>query len=525
MRLSIPLLVFSATVLSLPLSGQSTPDKATSDQPPVILTPPSPASPEIHGPKIFGVRPNSPFLYRIPVTGDRPMEISVTPLPAGLAVDPATGQITGSISAPGTYDVTLKAKNSLGSAERAFRIVVGENICLTPPMGWNSWNCWHGGVDQEKVLHSARSMAESGLEQHGWSYVNIDDCWQGTRGGALNAIQPDLKKFPDIKALADQVHGMGLKLGIYSTPWATSYGRHIGGSSNDPKGAWDGKTMTQGPVNKKVYPFAVGQYHFFKQDARQWAAWGVDYLKFDWAPIEKPETQEMAEALRASGRDIVYSLSNNSTNSLFGAIGDISAIANCWRISGDIRDSWSSLKSHAFGNDKWAPYARPGHWNDPDMFEIGANGGGTPKKLTPDEQYTHVSQWCLLSAPLLLGCDLDYLDKFTLGLLTNDEVLDIDQDTLGKQATCVAKAPGDATGDLEVYAKPLDDGTWAVGLFNLSASSKSVTVKWSDLAGLKGAQKVRDLWRQKDLGLFASSYTASVASHGVVLVKLTPGAN
>ena len=488
---------------------------------PVILTPPPPKTPQIHGPKVFGVRPGSPFLYNIPATGDRPMQYGAANLPAGLQVAADTGQVTGSLATPGNYDVVLQAKNGLGSAERKFRIVVGDEICLTPPMGWNSWNCWHGGVDEEKVLHSARGLAKSGLNQHGWVYVNIDDTWQGPRGGPLNAIQAN-QKFPDMKGLSEQVHGMGLKLGIYSTPWVTSYDGRPGGSSENPQGLWDGKTMTKGPKNQKVLPFAIGKYHFFKEDAKQWAEWNVDYLKFDWAPNETPETKEMEEALRASGRDIVYSLSNNSPNTLFNIIGEVSKYANCWRIGGDIGDSWGSLKGHGFGNDKWAPYARPGHWNDPDMFEVGANGGGTPKKLTPDEQYTHVSLWCLLSAPLLLGCDLDYLDPFTVGLLSNDEVLDVNQDTLGKQATCVAKQPGDKTGDLEVYAKPLDDGSWAVGLFNLSAAPATVNVHWTDLAGVSGGQKVRDLWRQKDVGVFPDGYTATVASHGVVMVKVSP---
>jgi alpha-galactosidase len=229
----------------------------------------------------------------------------------------------------------------------------------------------------------------------------------------------------------------------------------------------------------------------------------------------------MAQALRASGRDIVFSLSNNASNSLFQVIGGVSPWANSWRISGDISDNWASLKSHGFYNDKWAPFSRPGHWNDPDMFEVGTNGGGKPKRLTADEQYTHVSLWCLLSAPLLLGCDLAHLDKFTLGLLTNDEVLDVNQDTLGKQATCVSKQPGDKTGDLEVFAKPLDDGTWAVGLFNLSSSAATVQVNWSDLTGVTGSQLVRDLWRQKDLGTFGEHYSATVASHGVVLLKVS----
>ena len=383
-------------------------------------------------------------------------------------------------------------------------------------MGWNSWNCWHTSISQQKILGAARGMVKSGLDQHGWTYVNIDDTWQGHRGGPFNALQPDPKTFPDIQALSDEVHRLGLKLGIYSSPWVTSYDGHAGGSSEDPEGKWDGATMSRGENNHKILPKAIGRYHFDESDAKQWADWSVDYLKYDWAPIELPETKEMHNVLRACGRDVVFSLSNNSTNTLFSVIGDISKEANSWRLDGDIDDSWKSVKSEGFNNDKWAPYSQPGHWNDPDMLEVGANGGGKLKRLNPDEQYTHVSQWCLLSAPMLLGCDLEHLDDFTAGLLSNDEVIAIDQDTLGKQATCVARQ-----GDLRVFAKPLDDGSWAVGLFNLGEIETTGSVNWSSLK-ISGPQKVRDVWRQRDLGVFSDHFDGRIAPHGVLLVKVSP---
>ena len=222
----------------------------------------------------------------------------------------------------------------------------------------------------------------------------------------------------------------------------------------------------------------------------------------------------MYDALRASGRDMVLSLSNNGSNTLFAGIGEVSRYANSWRTGGDITDNWSSIRGHAFGGDKWAPSCRPGHWNDPDMLEVGANGGGKPKRLTADEQYTHVSMWCLVSAPLLLGCDLEHLDKFTVGLLSNDEVLAIDQDALGKQAVRIA-----SEHDHDVYAKTLEDGSWAVGLFNRGETEADVTVRWADLK-LYGKQTVRDLWRQKTLGDFETGFHASVPAHGVVLVRV-----
>ncbi len=482
----------------------------------VILTPKPGPQPRINGPRVFGVRPGSPFLYTIPATGTRPMAFSVEGLPPGLHIDAGTGRITGVLPQKGEHVVTLRAKNALGTAQKKFRIVVGEEIALTPPMGWNSYNAWGTDVDSEKVLRSARALVKYGLDQHGWTYINMDDGWQGHRGGPLNAVQPDPQRFPDMKAMCDEIHGMGLKVGLYHTPWVTSYGGRVGGSSENAQGTWDAATMTQGPKNSKTLPFAIGQYHFAANDAKQWAAWGIDYLKYDWAPNELPETKEMYDALRANGRDVVLSLSNNTTNSLFAVIPDVSKYANCWRIGGDINDSWGSIQGHGFGNDQWAPFARPGHWNDPDMFEVGANGGGSPKHLTPDEQYTHVSQWCLLSAPLLLGCDLEHMDDFTLGLLTNDEVLDVDQDPLGKQATRVA-----GQGELIVYAKPMEDGSRVVGLFNTGLLEAPISVTWGEL-GIAGRQTVRDLWRQKALGVFVNKFAAPVAPHGVLLLRITP---
>ncbi|MCX5643712.1 MAG: putative Ig domain-containing protein [Phycisphaerae bacterium] len=214
-------------------AGDNDPAQLTS----AIRTPKPPATPRINGPLVFGVRPGYPFLYRIPATGDRPMEFSVGSLPTGLQVDANTGQITGSLKEPGEYLVTLRAKNALGAGEKKFKIVVGETIALTPPMGWNSWNAYHGTVTGENVIRAARAMASSGLIDHGWAYINLDDAWQKERGGSFNAIGPN-EKFPDFRKMCDEIHGLGLKVGIYSTPWTTSYARYIGGSSDDPNGAW-----------------------------------------------------------------------------------------------------------------------------------------------------------------------------------------------------------------------------------------------------------------------------------------------
>jgi len=498
----------------------------------MILTPPAPDTPRINGAAVFGVRPGSPFLYSIPATGKRPMKFSVNGLPDGLTLDASTGRLTGQVETAGKYTLTLRAENALGSAEKQFRIVVGDKIALTPPMGWSSWNCWGDAVSQEKVLSSARAMHDKGLSQHGWTYINIDDGWQGKRGGDFNAIQPN-SKFPDMKELADEIHQLGLKFGIYSGPWRGTYAGYVGGSSDNEDGTYD--WVEAGDVNEffklnkdpeapDAKPtwinWTFGEYSFAKQDAQQWAAWGVDYLKYDWFPNDVGHVSEMTEALQATGRDIVYSLSNTG---IYDNAPDYVELANLWRTTGDINDSWESVNRIGFMQDRWAGFTGPGHWSDPDMLVVGHVGWGPnlhPTNLTPNEQYTHISLWCLLSAPLILGCDIAQMDDFTLSLLTNDEVLALDQDPLGKQATQISN-----DGVRVVYAKTLEDGSIAVGLFNRGDTETTVGLKWGPWGTLPTTNVgetylIRDLWRQSDLGAFKDSFETEVPPHGVVLIRM-----
>lgn len=502
------LLLFVCTApLSLNVVAQ---DSATA----AILTPPSGPGPKINGPRIFGVRPGHPILFTIPATGNRPMTFSAQHLPPGVKLDKNSGRLSGTVAKPGEYTITLNARNKQGNTSRDLKLVAGEKIGLTPPMGWNSWNVYGTKVTQQKVLDNARAMVSTGLINHGWSYMNIDDAWQGARGGKDNAIQPDTAVFPDLQQLANEVHGLGLKIGIYSTPWVESYGHHVGGSANNPEGAFE-RTKENIRRNQKLFPYAIGKYSFVKSDVKQWAEWGIDYLKYDWNPNELPETKEMYDALRNSGRDIFFSLSNSTP---FNSIAELSTVSNSWRTGGDIRDSWKSLKSRLFSQDKWAPFAGQGHWNDPDMMIVGYLGWGKdlhPTLLTPDEQYTHMSAWCLLSVPLLLGCDITKMDAFTLSLLSNDEVIAVNQDPLGKQATVITQDE-----DTGIMAKELADGSIAAGLFNIGDNGKKeLTLKWEDLH-LSGSYIVRDLWRQKDIGTFDGSFKTDVAQHGVVMIGL-----
>jgi len=258
-----------------------------------------------------------------------------------------------------------------------------------------------------------------------------------------------------------------------------------------------------------------GTVSFVAADARQWAEWGVDYLKYDWNPNDVPHVTEAHDALRAQSRDMILSLSNSAP---FAAAADWARLAQAWRTTGDIRDSWSSLRAIGFSQEKWRAFAGPGHWNDPDMLVVGMVGWGPnlhPTNLTPNEQYTHLSLWSLLSAPLLIGCDIAQMDDFTVSLLSNDEVLAVDQDELGKQAAQVS-----VDGRKQIWVKELADGSRAIGLFNLAQQPQEIAVKWSAL-GLTGPQQVRDLWRQKDLGVKADDFNATVPRHGVVFVRVT----
>ena len=487
-----------------------------------ILTPEPAKLPKINSAKIFGATPGNPFLYTIAATGERPMQFYAENLPQGLQINETTGIITGKVIQRGTYKTLLKAKNQWGEATKAMRIKIGDTIALTPPIGWNGWNSWARNIDQEKVISSANAMVSKGLSQHGWTYINIDDAWQGQRGGKYNAIQPN-EKFPKFQDMIDYIHSLGLKAGVYSTPWITSYAGYVGGSSNLENGYFPDSVRD----NKRAFRY-IGKYRFEAQDAKQMAEWGIDYLKYDWR-LEVPSVERMSVALRQSGRDILYSISNSAP---FSNVKDWARLTNSYRTGPDIRDSWNSLFTSAFTLDKWSQYGGPGHWNDPDMMILGDVTTGSElhaSRLTPDEQYSHVSLFSLLSAPMLIGCPIEKLDPFTLNLLTNDEVIAIDQDPMGKPARLVLEENG-----IQVWLKSLEDGSYALGLFNVAHFGKSPETyfRWGDekstsftldfkKLGLNKKYKLRDVWRQKDIGEFSRAYSTTIPHHGVVMLKIS----
>ena len=356
------------------------------------------------------------------------------------------------------------------------------NVAQTPPMGWNSWNHFACKVTDADVRAAADAIASNGMKEAGYIYVNVDDCWQGKRD-EHGMIQPN-EKFPDMKALGDYIHSKGLKFGIYSSPGPETCAKH------------------------------EGSYGHEEDDARQYAAWGVDYLKYDWCSasrVYKPEEmravyRKMAEALHRTGRPMVLSLCQYGLESVWmwgAAIG-----GNLWRTTEDISDHWDRMSDIGFEQNGLEKYAGPGHWNDPDMLEVG-NG-----HMNHDEYLTHMSLWCLLAAPLLAGNDLSKMTPETLAILTNPEVVAVDQDSRGIQGHRVWEE-----GPYEIWTKPLADGSTAVGLFNRGEDAEDIKLDFSAV-GVPASASVRDLWGQKDLGNFTGSFTAKVPRHGVVLVKV-----
>jgi alpha-galactosidase len=509
---AVRLLICGCLVLPVCFNGS-----AQARHPPeekIILTPKPGPRPRINGARIFGVRPGCPFLFTIPATGDRPMVFAVDNLPEGLRVDPATGQITGSLARRGEYLMMFKASNTRGTARREFKVVCGDTLALTPHMGWNSWYIWEANVTDPIIRAAADAMVNSGLINHGYAYVNIDDCWplkpdpRDTRElprdaqGKVNSN----KWFPDMSALTAYIHARGLKAGIYTSPGPITCGGH------------------------------TGAYQHEEADVQRFVEWGFDFLKYDWCSYDKvakdhsrAELQKpyglISDILKRQKRDIILNLCQYGMGNVWEWGKEVGG--NSWRTAGDLGGSFEGIAAALFrdgfdvyANNNLHQYGGPGGWNDPDYLLIGYlsnwKGQVVPTPLTPNEQYTHLSLWCLVAAPLIFSGDLTRMDDFTLSLLTNDEVIEVDQDVLGKPGKRVSKR-----GDLEVWMKDMEDGSKAVGLFNRGEGQPEVIAEWTDLS-IKGQQKVRDLWRQKDVGLFDGRFGAAVPRHGVVLVRMWP---
>ena len=362
--------------------------------------------------------------------------------------------------------------------------VADNGLARTPPMGWNSWNHFAEKIDDATVRSIADAMVSSGMMKAGYVYVNIDDTWEGTRDDAGNIRSNS--KFPDMAALAAYVHSKGLKIGIYSSP---------------------------GPKTCAKYE---GSYGHEMQDAKTYANWGIDYLKYDWCSAHQIYSdaemrgvyQKMGEALESAGRPIVFSLCQYGRGQVW--TWGTKAGGNLWRTTGDISDNWSSMSAIGFNQAAISSYMRPGHWNDPDMLEVG-NGG-----MSDDEYRVHMSLWCLLAAPLLAGNDLRNMSAATQAILTTEDVIAVDQDPAAKPVKRMVQADE----DIEVWSRSMQDGSTVVAAFNRAEREKSVRVAWSDL-GLTGQLKARDLWKHEDFSLSGDPVTVTIPKHGVVMWRVT----
>ncbi len=461
---------------------------------PYRLTPPDGPKPALHGARLLGSRPGTPLHYRIAATGRAPLRFSAQGLPRGLKLDGKTGVISGITPKEGRYIVKLGVRNALGSAKREWTLVAGAQLALTPPMGWNSWYAHGLAVSDSLVRKAAQVFIDKGLAAKGWSRINIDDGWESEQRAADGQISGN-QRFPDMLALGQSLHAQGLGFGIYSSPGATTCGGYLG---------------------------SLG--HEFN-DAATYGRWGVDFLKYDLCSyaqtLSKPPTLDeqqqpyrlMNQALRLEPRSIIFSLCQYGEEKVWNWGPSVGG--QLWRMTGDIDDSWSSVLQNGFAMAPYTGVVAPGRWNDPDMLMVGTLGlGGAPhpSRLTPDEQYSQVSLWSLMAAPLLISNDMRSLDEFTLGLLTNHDVIAINQDALGKGAQRVLDRDG-----WQVWVKELEGGSMAVGIFNLGESLRSTQIE-SSLFARPGQFEAFDAWRQKKLGLKSKNIDVTLPAHGVALL-------
>lgn len=511
---SYPLFAFLIVVFLLVIAPVTFAGQEVAARP--ILTPkPAPAA-KINGPKVYGARPGHFFIYRIPCTGTRPMRFSVDGLPSTLHLDRKTGIISG--TAPdqrGDCLMTLHASNKEGKSSRPFKLVVGDTLALTPPMGWNDWYSYYFRVTDKTIREAADAMISSGMADFGYQYVDIDDCWMrkpgsddpalgGEQRSAAGAILPN-NRFPDMNGLTTHIHELGLKAGIYTGP---------------------------GPLTCGGFTASLDHE---QADAQQFADWGFDFLKYDlcsYTRVFKLATvaddqrpyRLMGGILANLNRDIVFNLCQYGRAQVWNWGAEVHG--NLWRTTGDVGgtrgDALPGFYKVGFANAGHYSAAGPGHWNDPDYILIGYVGNAfhsddppKPTPLTPDEQYSYMSMWSLMAAPLFYSGVMTQFDAFTLNVLCNSEVIDIDQDVLGKQAAIVRH-----TDDDFVLSKPLEDGSLAVGLFNLTNARENLAIRWTDL-GLQGRFRVRDVWRQKDISNAEGEFSTEVGPHGVAFLHLT----
>jgi alpha-galactosidase len=482
-----------------------------------ILTPPPAPKPRINGAKITGASALKPFLFTIAATGDRPMKFAAKNLPEGLSLDADKGIITGSCAKEGSYIVPVTASNAKGVCCDTLEIVIGGGLALTPHMGWNSWYIYQLEVTQELMEKSAQAMYDEGLVNFGYNYVNIDDGWEikvGSNdpvvGGAVRNLDGTIrtnKNFPDMKRMTDYIHSLGLKAGLYSSPGEATCGGYAGSLGHE----------------------AI--------DIQSYVEWGFDFLKYDWCSYGRyinktePTSPEMdkfqkpyiliSKLIKDAPRDIVLNMCQYGMGEVWKWGKKVGG--NSWRTTGDLgvktQDNMANMFRIGFFQEKIRDYSGPDGWNDPDYLLLGniydwQKKGVVPPPYTPSEQYTYMTLWCMLSAPLIFSGELIGIDDFTKNVLCNAEVTDIDQDKLGKVGKSIY-----SKDSVEIWEKNLHDGNTAIAIFNKSTSDSQIPVDWSAL-GYNDKCSVRDLWRQKDLGNMKKVKSFNIPSHGCMMLKI-----
>lgn len=459
-------------------------------------------APRIQAPAVYGASPEKPILYRIPVLGQRPMRFSAE-LPEGLQLS-ADGILTGSLR-EGEYPVAVKAENACGEDSKTilFRICP-RGICQTPLMGWTSWNAFVEKIDQDRILQMAKLLLQTGLAEYGYQYVNIDSEWQGQYGGEYYAIQPNAK-FPDMGKLCADIHALGLKCGIYSTPMVNAFGRTKG-----MPGCTRGQRDPEYPESAR----GIACDHYEENNVRQWTAWGFDYLKYDWRPCDTANAKRMREALDQSSRDFVYCV---SVKAMYEDREYWRENCSSWRDNRDSEDHWDRLVEICFGCDQWLGQSSLGHYFDLDMLEIGVMELFEGRsKLTEDEQLVGYTARAIFPSPIQISCDLSQLTEFELDMLCNEEVITVNQDALGKNAVMLWE---ERTCDrdytlqkhLKCYEKPLADGSRAVALFNIGNTTEQVTLT---------ASQIRDLWAKEDMKVEQGKFCLTLPPHTTRLLRL-----
>ena len=511
------------------------------------------AAPHFNGATVIGIRPGTPFIHSLAVTGARPVTLSAKRLPRELSLDPTTGIITGTIAREGEYRVEVSAQNAVGKAKAEIKIICGDTLALTPPMGWNSYDGFGDSVREFEVISNAEWLRQN-LQPVGWDTVVVDFRWYDALADGIRVQNPEgvtidqfgrcvppTNRFPSavngagFKPLADQIHAMGLKFGIHIMRGiprkAVEQNLPIAGSAFTTRQA----VLPESDPNRTcvwnrdmfgVDAMSDAGQAWYASIARQYAAWGVDYIKCDdIANLQRgrfydaPEIETLSIALKNSGRSIILSLSPGATP--VKAAAHVTQFANLWRISPDFWDNWRSLNRNFDLFAAWYGHGGPGHWPDGDMIPFGhicqRNCDVHPDRwtrFTRDEQLTLMSLWALAPSPLMLGMNLPDNDQWTSAILSNPEVLAVNQDSLGRQGRRMTGA----THVAETWMEPLADGSSAVGFFNRTGQPLSIDVSWHKI-GFHSSPKVRDLWLRKDLER-QKDLIAELPPHGCVLLRV-----